>query len=59
MPHYPKPFFRRDRGLWYVQLRGRQHNLGANRDAFRRYPTTRRRFGLHIFSGRKVPVVDE
>jgi integrase len=38
MPHYPKPFFRSDRGLWYVQLRGRQHNLGVNRDdAFRRY----------------------
>lgn len=33
MPHYPKPFFRKSRGLWYVQLDGRQHNLGPDRDA--------------------------
>jgi integrase len=33
MPHYPKPFFRKSRGLWYVQLDGKQHNLGADRDA--------------------------
>ena len=32
MPHYPKPFFRKNRGLWYVQLDGKQHNLGADRD---------------------------
>ncbi len=38
MPHFPKPFFRQDRGLWYVQLRGRQHNLGPEREAaFRKY----------------------
>jgi integrase len=38
MPHYPKPFFREDRGLWYVQLHGKQHNLGSDKDdAFRRY----------------------
>ena len=38
MPHYPKPFFRAPRGLWYVQLDGRQVNLGPDRDeAFRRY----------------------
>lgn len=28
MPHFPKPFFRQNRGLWYVQVRGKQHNLG-------------------------------
>lgn len=33
MPHYPKPFFRQSRQLWYVQLDGRQINLGAERDA--------------------------
>ena len=38
MPHYPKPFFRAPRGLWYVQVDGRQVNLGPDRDeAFRRY----------------------
>jgi hypothetical protein len=33
MPHYPKPFFRKSRGLWYVQIDGAQHNLGPDRDA--------------------------
>jgi hypothetical protein len=33
MPHFPKPFFRKDRGLWYVQLHGKQHNLGPDKDA--------------------------
>lgn len=28
MPHYPKPFFRAKRGLWYIQINGHQHNLG-------------------------------
>jgi integrase len=38
MPHFPKPFFRSDRQRWCVQLRGRQINLGAEREAaFRRY----------------------
>ena len=38
MPHFPKPFFRKNRGLWYVQLDGKQVNLGADRDeAFARY----------------------
>jgi hypothetical protein len=38
MPQYPKPFFRAPRGLWYVQLDGKQINLGPDRDeAFRRY----------------------
>src|SRR6056297_1151082 len=34
MPHFPKPFFRRNRGLWY----GKQINLGPDKDeAFRQY----------------------
>jgi hypothetical protein len=28
MSHYPKPFFRKSRGLWYVQIADKQHNLG-------------------------------
>jgi hypothetical protein len=38
VPHYPRPFFRAPRGLWYVQIDGRHVNLGPDRDeAFRRY----------------------
>lgn len=33
MAHYPKPFFRAPRGLWYVQIDGKQHNLGPDEDA--------------------------
>jgi len=33
MPHFPKPFFRPNRGLWYVQLDGKQHNLGPDETA--------------------------
>ena len=38
MQHFPKPFFRPARNLWYVQLRGRQVNLGRDRaEAFKNY----------------------
>jgi integrase len=38
MPRFPKPFFRQSRGLWYVQVGGKQINLGPDRDAaFRQY----------------------
>lgn len=38
MPHFPKPFFRQSRQLWYVQIDGQQINLGPQRDeAFRHY----------------------
>ena len=38
MPHHPKPFYRKPRKLWYVQIDGKQHNLGPDREAaFRRY----------------------
>lgn len=32
MSHYPKPFYRKARRLWYVQVRGKQINLGPDRD---------------------------
>lgn len=38
MAHFPKPFFRPRKNRWYVQLSGKQINLGADKDeAFRRY----------------------
>ena len=38
MPHFPKPFFKKGRAAWYVEIDRRQHNLGPNQDeAFRRY----------------------
>jgi hypothetical protein len=33
MPHFPKPCFRKKRLTWMVQINGRQHNLGRDRDA--------------------------
>src|SRR5260221_144326 len=58
MPHFPKPFFRKDRGLWYVQLHGTQHNLGPHQDkAFKKYhelmtrPAAIQRKGLSIYVG--------
>jgi integrase/recombinase XerC len=38
MRHFPKPFFRPKKDRWYVQLDGKQINLGSDRDAaFERY----------------------
>jgi integrase len=38
MPHFPKPFFKKGRGVWYVEIDRKQENLGPDRDeAFRRY----------------------
>ena len=38
MPHIPKPYFRKDRQTWTVQINGHQHNLGHDRDAaFKQY----------------------
>jgi len=60
MPHFPKPYFRKSRGLWYVQIDGRQINLGRDRDdAFQQYhrlmgePRQR-----HVASGSLVGVID-
>jgi len=36
--HVPKPFYRKARDSWYVQINGRQINLGKDREAaFQRY----------------------
>lgn len=38
MPKYPKPWHRKSRGVWYVEIDGKQINLGPVRDeAFRKY----------------------
>ena len=38
MPHFPKPFYRPSRKLWYVQLNGRQICLGPDEKlAFQQY----------------------
>ncbi|MCA9078711.1 MAG: site-specific integrase [Planctomycetaceae bacterium] len=38
MPHFPKPFFKKARGVWYVEINRKQFNLGSNKDeAFRQY----------------------
>lgn len=38
MPHFAKPFFVAARGIWRVQVAGKQFNLGPDRDAaFREY----------------------
>lgn len=33
MAHFPKPFYRPSRGVWYVQIAGQQLNLGADKGA--------------------------
>jgi len=33
MPHFPKPFYRKPRKLWYVQIDGVQYNLGPDETA--------------------------
>ena len=33
MAHFPKPFFKKARGLWYVEINRKQINLGPDRDA--------------------------
>jgi integrase len=51
LPHHPKPFFRADRGLWYVQVQGKQHNLGRDKaEAFRRYHA--------LMAAPPLPVID-
>ena len=38
MPHFPKPFYRKPRNCWYVQIAGKQVNLGPDKEAaFSRY----------------------
>ena len=38
MTKFPKPWYRPLRGVWYVTLNGKQHNLGPDRaTAFEQY----------------------
>lgn len=38
MPHFPKPFFKKARRCWYVEINRKQIKLASDRDeAFRRY----------------------
>ena len=38
MPHFPKPFYRKPRRRWYVEIHGKQINLGPDRvEAFQKY----------------------
>lgn len=38
VPHFPKPWFRKSRKLWYVEIDGTQHNLGPDQEkAFKKY----------------------
>ena len=58
MPHYPKPFFRKDRALWYVQVSGRQINLGRDQaEAFRKYHDLMQR-PIEIQSDLIISVID-
>jgi hypothetical protein len=62
MPHFPKPFFRKPRGAWYVQIDGKQHNLGPDRDeAFRRYHalmSSPKTSGIRVPSACVVAIID-
>ena len=31
MSHHPKPWYRKSRNVWYVEIDGKQHNLGPDR----------------------------
>jgi hypothetical protein len=38
VPHFPKPFFKKSRKAWYVEVDRKQINLGPDQDAaFERY----------------------
>ena len=65
MAHFPKPFFRPARALWYVQIDGKQINLGSDKAAaFKAYhglmqqradakpyaPTTSDNIGFQLFA---------
>jgi hypothetical protein len=58
MPHFPKPYFLSCRRIWKVQIKGKQHNLGADRDeAFRKYHELMSR-QVTLPSGSVVGVID-
>ena len=63
MPRFPKPFFCASRNVWYVQIDGKQINLGADRDAaFALYhklmAARRRRRNTHPVAGGQSLVGD-
>ena len=60
MAHFPKPFFKKSRQLWYVQIDGKQTNLGADRDeAFRQYHQLMSRPQLsHVSPESLVAIID-
>jgi hypothetical protein len=61
VPDFPKPFFRANRGVWYVQIAGRQVNLGPDKSkAFRRYhDLMREERPAHLPCGKVVELIDE
>jgi integrase len=58
MPRFPKPWFRKERRAWFVQLHGRQHNLGPDRHAaFERYHELMARPRRRLLPSEAVPAV--
>ncbi len=56
MAHRPKPFFKKSRSAWYVQLNGRQHNLGPDEDKLCWSSDFHQPFGGHVpptYDGRR------
>jgi len=59
MLRFPKPFYRRSRGLWYVQLDGQQINLGPDRkSAYAQYRVLMDGRLEGVPDERVVPVLD-
>lgn len=58
--HYPKPFFRKSRKLWYVQIEGYQHNLGPDREqAFEAYHELMRQVPKRVDPRHVVALIDQ
>jgi len=60
MAHFPKPFFKKSRRVWYVEINRQQHNLGPDKDeAFRKYHQLMAQPGTRsVSSGTVPPLVD-
>ena len=62
MPKFPKPFFRTARRAWFVQVAGKQVNLGPDHDAaLRRYHELMRQpkaFGPALAADHVLGVLD-
>src|SRR5437764_802368 len=59
MPHFPKPFFKAKRGLWYVEIHRKQHTLGTelNPDALARYAELMRQHHAEVPPPVATPVI--